>query len=58
MYWVFYCFVYKLDDDGMVAPGENIEPDDIYINRQSPIDTHTPTIFYAENLPDRFVFCF
>ncbi|KAL8555575.1 hypothetical protein ACS0TY_003395 [Phlomoides rotata] len=26
-----------LDDDGIAAPGEIIRPDDIYINRQSPI---------------------
>ncbi|XP_027936252.1 DNA-directed RNA polymerase III subunit 2-like [Vigna unguiculata] len=42
----------KLDDDGMVAPGEIIETGDIYINKQSPIDTHTPRTVSAGNLPD------
>jgi len=42
----------------MVAPGEIIETGDIYINKQSPIDTHTPRTVSAGNLPDRFAFCF
>ncbi|KAL5170118.1 Regulatory-associated protein of TOR 1 [Glycine soja] len=40
-----------LDDDGIAAPGEILRPYDIYINKQSPIDTHTPKIGPA-NLPD------
>ena len=30
-----------LDDDGLAAPGEIIRPNDIYINKQSPIDTRS-----------------
>ncbi|KAH6772430.1 nuclear RNA polymerase C2 [Perilla frutescens var. hirtella] len=30
-----------LDDDGLAAPGEIIRPFDIYVNKQSPIDTKT-----------------
>ncbi|KAG5146186.1 hypothetical protein JHK84_031729 [Glycine max] len=40
-----------LDDDGIAAPGEILRPYDIYINKQSPIDTRTPKIGPA-NLPD------
>ncbi|GAV62441.1 RNA_pol_Rpb2_6 domain-containing protein/RNA_pol_Rpb2_2 domain-containing protein/RNA_pol_Rpb2_1 domain-containing protein/RNA_pol_Rpb2_3 domain-containing protein/RNA_pol_Rpb2_4 domain-containing protein/RNA_pol_Rpb2_5 domain-containing protein, partial [Cephalotus follicularis] len=28
-----------LDDDGIAAPGETIRPNDIYINKESPVDT-------------------
>lgn len=28
-----------LDDDGIAAPGEIIRPFDIYINKQTPMDT-------------------
>ncbi|GLT95236.1 hypothetical protein SLE2022_129300 [Rubroshorea leprosula] len=31
-----------LDDDGLAAPGEIIRPGDIYINKQSPINTRAP----------------
>ncbi|XP_027925125.1 DNA-directed RNA polymerase III subunit 2 isoform X2 [Vigna unguiculata] len=40
-----------LDDDGIAAPGEILKPFDIYINKQSPIDTRTPKAS-AANLPD------
>ncbi|XP_057798237.1 DNA-directed RNA polymerase III subunit 2-like isoform X2 [Salvia miltiorrhiza] len=32
-----------LDDDGIAAPGEIIRPRDVYINKQSPIDTKSGT---------------
>lgn len=32
------CHLQILDDDGLAAPGEIIRPDDVYINKQSPID--------------------
>ncbi|KAG5009733.1 hypothetical protein AAZX31_07G118200 [Glycine max] len=41
-----------LDDDGIAAPGEILRPYDIYINKQSPIDTRTPKTGSAANLPD------
>ncbi|KAL1363684.1 hypothetical protein AAHE18_03G165200 [Arachis hypogaea] len=41
-----------LDDDGLAAPGEIIKPNDIYVNRQSPIDTRSNIIGSAANLPD------
>ncbi|KAK4253155.1 hypothetical protein QN277_010759 [Acacia crassicarpa] len=41
-----------LDDDGLAAPGEIIRPNDIYINKQSPIDTKTLKGASAANLPD------
>ncbi|KAK7363984.1 hypothetical protein VNO80_12283 [Phaseolus coccineus] len=41
-----------LDDDGIAAPGEILKPFDIYINKQSPIDTRTPRTGAAGNLPD------
>ncbi|KAK7262597.1 hypothetical protein RJT34_30172 [Clitoria ternatea] len=40
-----------LDDDGIAAPGEIIRPNDIYINKQSPIDTRY-NAGSAGNLPD------
>ncbi|KAJ1404399.1 RNA polymerase Rpb2, domain 7 [Sesbania bispinosa] len=42
-----------LDDDGLAAPGEILKPNDIYINKQSPIDTRIPNTGSAANLPDR-----
>ncbi|KAL2348967.1 hypothetical protein Fmac_002967 [Flemingia macrophylla] len=41
-----------LDDDGIAAPGEILRPNDIYIIKQSPIDTRTPFTGSAANLPD------
>ncbi|KAK7314087.1 hypothetical protein VNO77_39297 [Canavalia gladiata] len=41
-----------LDDDGIAAPGEILRPNDIYINKQSPIDTRVPNTGSAANLPD------
>ncbi|KAF7825950.1 DNA-directed RNA polymerase III subunit 2 isoform X1 [Senna tora] len=41
-----------LDEDGLAAPGEIIRPNDIYINKQSPINTRTQIIGSAANLPD------
>ncbi|XP_047167045.1 DNA-directed RNA polymerase III subunit 2 isoform X1 [Vigna umbellata] len=41
-----------LDDDGIAAPGEILKPFDIYVNKQSPIDTRTPKTGSAANLPD------
>ncbi|RDX90000.1 DNA-directed RNA polymerase III subunit 2, partial [Mucuna pruriens] len=41
-----------LDDDGIAAPGEILRPNDIYINKQSPIDTRNPIAGSAANLPD------
>ncbi|XP_059456105.1 DNA-directed RNA polymerase III subunit 2 isoform X1 [Corylus avellana] len=41
-----------LDDDGIAAPGEIIRKDDIYINKQSPIDTRGAMVSHAE-LADR-----
>jgi DNA-directed RNA polymerase III subunit RPC2 len=46
-----------LDDDGIAAPGENIRSDDIYINKQSPIDT-MELISPNAVLPDRLVVLF
>ncbi|XP_058743797.1 DNA-directed RNA polymerase III subunit 2-like [Vicia villosa] len=39
-----------LDDDGIAAPGEIIRPNDIMVNKQSPIDTQTQGSM--ANLPD------
>ncbi|XP_061343132.1 DNA-directed RNA polymerase III subunit 2 [Gastrolobium bilobum] len=41
-----------LDDDGLAAPGEIIRPNDIYINKQSPIDTRIQNTGSAANLPN------
>lgn len=41
-----------LDNDGIAAPGEILRPNDIYINKESPIDTRTPITGSAANLPD------
>ncbi|OMO61172.1 hypothetical protein CCACVL1_23713 [Corchorus capsularis] len=41
-----------LDDDGIAAPGEIIRPDDVYINKQSPVITRGSRITSAEPLPD------
>jgi DNA-directed RNA polymerase III subunit RPC2 len=46
-----------LDDDGIAAPGEIIRSDDIYINKQSPIDT-MELISPNAVLPDRLVVLF
>lgn len=40
-----------LDDDGLAAPGEIIKPNDIYINKESPIITKGPLIS-PMGLPD------
>lgn len=40
-----------LDDDGLAAPGEKIRPNDIYINRQSPVNTKDK-FSSAADLPD------
>ncbi|KAL5799487.1 hypothetical protein ACOSQ4_032371 [Xanthoceras sorbifolium] len=32
-----------LDDDGLAAPGEIIRPNDIYVNKESPLETAGPT---------------
>lgn len=40
-----------LDDDGLAAPGEIIKPNDIYINKESPIITKGPLISPV-GLPD------
>ncbi|OMO89734.1 hypothetical protein COLO4_19613 [Corchorus olitorius] len=40
------------DDDGIAAPGEIIRPDDVYINKQSPVITRGSRITSAEPLPD------
>lgn len=42
-----------LDDDGLPAPGEIIRPHDIYINKQSPINTKDNFASPAD-LPDEF----
>ncbi|OMP08928.1 hypothetical protein COLO4_05983 [Corchorus olitorius] len=42
-----------LDDDGIAAPGEIIRPDDVYINKQSPVITRGSRITSAEPLPDK-----
>lgn len=39
-----------LDDDGLAAPGEIIKPNDIYINRESPVITKGPLL--SSGLPD------
>ncbi|MED6179430.1 DNA-directed RNA polymerase III subunit 2 [Stylosanthes scabra] len=41
-----------LDDDGLAAPGEIIKPSDIYVNKQSPIDTRSSITGSAASLPD------
>lgn len=41
-----------LDDDGIAAPGEIIRPHDIYINKESPIDTRGQ-VASPMALPDR-----
>ena len=33
-----------LDDDGLARPGERVDPDDVYVNKQSPKDTVTNTV--------------
>ncbi|KAG8808091.1 DNA-directed RNA polymerase III core subunit ret1 [Serendipita sp. 401] len=33
-----------LDEDGLARPGERIDPDDVYVNKQSPKDTATLTM--------------
>ncbi|XVF24522.1 hypothetical protein REPUB_Repub13aG0135400 [Reevesia pubescens] len=40
-----------LDDDGIAAPGEIIRPNDIYLNKQSPILTRGTRVS-SESLPD------
>ncbi|KAL5706643.1 DNA-directed RNA polymerase [Ranunculus cassubicifolius] len=40
-----------LDDDGLAAPGEIIRPQDIYINKQSPVNTKS-TVVSPLGLPD------
>ncbi|PHT43439.1 DNA-directed RNA polymerase III subunit RPC2 [Capsicum baccatum] len=40
-----------LDDDGLAAPGEIIQPHDIYINKESPTVTRTP-VTSPMGLPD------
>jgi DNA-directed RNA polymerase III subunit RPC2 len=33
-----------IDDDGLARPGERVDPDDIYVNKESPKDTNTITV--------------
>ncbi|CCA66782.1 probable DNA-directed RNA polymerase III, 130 KD subunit [Serendipita indica DSM 11827] len=33
-----------LDDDGLARPGERVDPDDVYVNKQSPKDTVTNSL--------------
>lgn len=33
-----------IDEDGLARPGERVDPDDVYVNRQSPKNTTTTTI--------------
>lgn len=46
-----------LDDDGIAAPGEIIRPNDIYINKESPIET-SGTVVSSTGQSDRLVVCF
>jgi DNA-directed RNA polymerase beta subunit len=39
------------DQDGIAAVGEMIRPGDIYVNKQSPIDTRN-TVIYPNAMPD------
>mmetsp|Transcript_28385 Transcript_28385/g.45985 ORF Transcript_28385/g.45985 Transcript_28385/m.45985 type:complete len:1140 (+) Transcript_28385:58-3477(+) len=40
-----------IDDDGICAPGEIIHPGDVYINKQTPLNT-TDTVSAPDALPD------
>lgn len=43
-----------MDADGIGAPGEIIRPKDIYLNKQSPINTRD-RFDHPMDLPDRYV---
>lgn len=55
---MFFC-TQILDDDGIAAPGEIIRPHDVYINRQTPIDTKSgSSTSNTVNLKNRFIVSF